>query len=155
MREVALANTSVADNLTSPTRPARSSSSSTSPAPSHSPHVYGPHIPTPTFPTPEQSLVESNEDLYRRIRVQQESRYFTESNCREEGNHTSPSGSSAATVFTSEPSSSESSGLVSSPPEGLSEDHRSGAAGDDAYDSQATESAPEDDTSGRGDVEEE
>ncbi|KXH56126.1 hypothetical protein CSAL01_08428 [Colletotrichum salicis] len=156
MREAALANTSVADNLTSPTRPARNRSISTSPAPSHSPHVYGPHIPIPTFRTPEQPPVESNEDLYRRMRVQQESRYFTESNCREEGNRTSPSSSSAAaTVFTFEPSSSGSSGLVSSPPEGSSEDHRSGAAGDYVYDSQATESAPEDDASSHEEVEEE
>ncbi|KAK1689741.1 hypothetical protein BDP55DRAFT_377330 [Colletotrichum godetiae] len=144
MREAALANT----------EPARSSS--TSPAPSHSPHVYGPHIPRPTSPTPGQPPVGSNEDLYRRMRLQQESRYFTESNCREEGNHTSPSSSSAAaTVFTSEPLSTRSSGLISSSPEDSSEDHRSGAAGDGTYDSQATESAPEDDELSHEEVEEE
>lgn len=99
------------------------------------------------------------EYIYRRIQSQQDLRYFPESNCREEGSHTPPNSSSAAaTVFTSEPSSSGTSGLVSSPPptsQSQSGDYHSGVADEDSHDSQATESAPEDDTSGLEEVKEE
>ncbi|KXH47128.1 hypothetical protein CNYM01_11543 [Colletotrichum nymphaeae SA-01] len=96
---------------------------------------------------------------YRRIQSQQGLGYFPESNCREERSLTPPSSNSAAAmVFTSEPSSSGSSGLVSSPPptgQSQSGDHPSGVADEDSHDSQATESAPEDETSGPEEVEEE
>ncbi|KAK7453782.1 hypothetical protein Landi51_03722 [Colletotrichum acutatum] len=101
------------------------------------------------------------EGIYRGLQSQQDLRYFPESNCREEeeeeGSHTPPNSSgTAAAVFTSGPSSSGSSGLISSPPPtGQSGDHPSGVANEVYHDSQATESAPEDDTSGVEEVEEE
>ncbi|KAG7053969.1 hypothetical protein JMJ77_0001045 [Colletotrichum scovillei] len=141
MSEIALANTS-----------------STSSALNHIQYAHGSYISSGAFPRPE-GPIENLEGIYRRIQSQQDLRYFPESNCREEGSRTPPdSSSAAAAVFTSGPSSSGSSGLVSSPPptgQSQSDDHPSGVAIESSQDSQATESAPEDDKSGLEEVEEE